>query len=211
MHIIKAVVKLSFKTTDDLMSHLRKNGIDIQGDTQKKQLINTGYFHGYKGYRFFEKASRPIPFSKYSDVYATIMYDSDLKSLFYSRIMFIETAVKNIALERIMIDANSEKIQDMYNCVVAGYNSFDKNIDERTKKKAQHNKLILEKNIQSSLVKAYDKNNPQIVHFYNKTNYDGVPLWALFLCRHWHKQHRICPARPVRCTFQMLSSSVQIF
>lgn len=162
------------------MRHLRKNGISISGSKQKKQLINTGYFHGYKGYRFFQTANRPIPFSEYNEVYATIKYDSDIKSLFYGKIMFIETAVKNIALERIMIDAHSENIQYMYNRVVAGYSSFPQSVDTNTKQRAQHNKLILEKNIQTALSKAYDKNNPQIVHFYNKMSYDGVPLWALF-------------------------------
>lgn len=44
---------MSYKTTDGLMRHLRDNGIDISGSKQKRQLMNTGYFHGYKGYRFF--------------------------------------------------------------------------------------------------------------------------------------------------------------
>ena len=43
---------MSYKTTDGLMRHLRNNGIAISGSTQKRQLMNTGYFHGYKGYRF---------------------------------------------------------------------------------------------------------------------------------------------------------------
>lgn len=42
---------MSYKTTDGLMRHLRTNGIAISGSTQKQQLINTGYYHGYKGYR----------------------------------------------------------------------------------------------------------------------------------------------------------------
>jgi hypothetical protein len=42
---------MSYKTTDGLMRHLRENGIAISGSTQKRLLINTGYFHGYKGYR----------------------------------------------------------------------------------------------------------------------------------------------------------------
>lgn len=42
----------SYKSTDALMRHLRNNGIAISGSSQKRQLINTGYFHGYKGYRF---------------------------------------------------------------------------------------------------------------------------------------------------------------
>lgn len=42
----------NYKSTDALMRHLRNNGIAISGSSQKQQLINTGYFHGYKGYRF---------------------------------------------------------------------------------------------------------------------------------------------------------------
>ena len=44
---------MGYKTTDALMRHLRDSGITINGGKQKRQLINTGYFHGYKGYRFF--------------------------------------------------------------------------------------------------------------------------------------------------------------
>ena len=57
---------MGYKTTDDLMQHLRDSGIDIKGSTQKQQLINTGYFHGYKGYRFFRNAQRRLPFVSYS-------------------------------------------------------------------------------------------------------------------------------------------------
>ena len=127
--------KLGYKTIDGLMRHLRNNGIKIGGSTQKRQLINTGYFHGYKGYRFFKNSNKPIPFSTYGDIHATIKYDSDLKALFYGKLMFIETAVKNIALSRIMLDANSENIQEMLKKVVAGYNSFPSGTDETTRKK----------------------------------------------------------------------------
>ena len=53
---------MSYKTTDGLMRHLRDNGIAISGSAQKRQLVNTGYFHGYKGYRFFKNASNQLPF-----------------------------------------------------------------------------------------------------------------------------------------------------
>lgn len=162
------------------MRHLRNNGIKIEGSNQKRQLINTGYFHGYKGYRFFKRSNNPIPFSTYGDIYATIKYDSELKSLFYGKIMFIETAVKNIALNRIMIDANSENIQEILKEVVAGYNSFPGGTDEYTRKKAQKAKLNLENRIQCSILKAYNNENPQITHFYNTTGNSHVPLWALF-------------------------------
>ena len=171
---------MSYKTTDALMRHLRDNGIAISGSTQKRQLINTGYFHGYKGYRFFNTTNKQIPFKTYTDVNATIKYDSELKSLFYGKIMLIETAVKNIALERIMKDAKSENIQDMLKNVVSGYNNFKPGTDVTTKKKAQSDKLRLENSIQANLLRAYNQNNPQITHFYNNMGYNGVPLWALF-------------------------------
>lgn len=56
---------MSYKKTDALMRHLRDSGISIQGPKQKRQLINTGYFHGYKGYRFFGNAHRRLPFTSY--------------------------------------------------------------------------------------------------------------------------------------------------
>ncbi len=53
---------------------------------------------GKQGYRFFRSAGNPgCPLLILSGTYATIEYDSALKALFYGRMMFIETAVKNIA------------------------------------------------------------------------------------------------------------------
>lgn len=63
---------MSYKTTNDLMQHLRDNGIAISGETQKQQLVTTGYYHGYKGYRFFKSAGARLPFSSYQELYATI-------------------------------------------------------------------------------------------------------------------------------------------
>ena len=169
---------MSYKTTNGLMRHLRQNGISIKS-TQKLQLINTGYYHGYKGYRFFQTAQHKLPFTSYDEVYATIQYDSALKSLFYEKIMFIETAVKNVALERILVNAKSENISEVCERVVSGYNNAPPTATAEQKKRFQQNKLNLQNSIQSSLAKAYSKNNPKITHFYNK-GYADVPIWALF-------------------------------
>lgn len=171
---------MGYKTTDALMRHLRKSGIAINGGKQKRQLINTGYFHGYKGYRFFENSQRRLPFVSYDEVYATIQYDSELKALLYGKMMYIETAVKNIALESILVNSNSESIQDMYDKVVSGYNNAPLTATPEQKKKLQQNKLNLQNSIQSSLAYAYKKNNPRITHFYNNVGYADVPVWALF-------------------------------
>ncbi len=94
--------------------------------------------------------------------------------------MFIETAVKNIALESILVNANSESIQDMYDKVVSGYHNAPSTATAEQKKKLQQNKLNLQNTIQSSLAHAYKKNNPRITHFYNNVGYSEVPIWALF-------------------------------
>jgi abortive infection bacteriophage resistance protein len=171
---------MSYKTTDALMRHLRDNGIEIRGKKQKQQLLNTGYFHGYKGYRYFGTAERRLPFSSYNEVYATIQYDSDLKALLYGKVMFIETAVKNIAIESILVNADSESIQDMYDKVVSSYHNAPVTATPEQKRKMQQNKLNLQNSIQSSLAHAYRRNNPQITHFYNNVGYSDIPIWALF-------------------------------
>lgn len=171
---------MSYKTTDGLMRHLRDSGINISGSTQKRKLINTGYFHGYKGYRFFQNSWNKLPFKFYDEVYATIQYDSALKALFYGKMMFIETAIKNIALESILCNAKSESIQAMLAKVVSSYQNAPQNSLPEQKKKLQQNKLNLQNSIQSSLANAYRKNNPIITHFYNNGGYSDVPIWALF-------------------------------
>ena len=94
--------------------------------------------------------------------------------------MFIETAVKNVALESILSYINSESIQDMYDKAVSSYKNCPPNFSPEQKKKAQQNKLNLEGMIHASLTKAYKSDNPKITHFYNNVGYSGVPIWSLF-------------------------------
>ncbi len=170
---------MSYKTTDGLMRHLRNNGIEISGSKEKRQLRNTGYFHGYKGYRFFKQSNNRLSFNSYEEVYATIQYDSKLKALFYGKMMFVETAVKNIALECILETAKSENIQDIYNRVVGGFKNAPVYASLEEKKKLQKNKLNLQDMIQGYLARAYKEGNPKITHFYNNMSYNDVPIWAL--------------------------------
>jgi abortive infection bacteriophage resistance protein len=174
------MANIDYKSTDGLMRHLRDNGIAISGSPQKQQLINTGYFHGYKGYRFFVSASNQLPFTSYNEIYSTIQYDTKLKSLLYGKMMFIETALKNIALNTIMSEIGSSSIYDMYNKVVSSYKNAPANTPNDIKKKYQNNKLNLQGSIQNSVATAYRKDNPKITHFYNNINYNEVPIWAIF-------------------------------
>ncbi len=174
---------MAYKSTDALMRHLRANGITISGSSQKRQLENTGYFHGYKGYRFFHDSKNKLPFISYKEIYATIQYDAALKSLFYGKIMYIETAVKNIALNAILQWDKSESIQVMFEKAIIGYGHFSKEMPNGLsgdkKRDLQLKRLNLRTKIHKNLADSYRRGNPQIVHFYHKGN-DGVPLWALF-------------------------------
>lgn len=171
---------MGYKTTDGLMRHLRANGINISGSTQKRQLINSGYYHGYKGYRYFNDSQTRLPFTSFKEIYATIQYDSALKALLYSKMMYIETAMKNIALDSILVKANSERIQDMFDKVISSYKNAPSNLNDDQKRKLQQKKLDLQKKIHSEISREYSKGNRKITHFYNNTNQNDVPLWALF-------------------------------
>lgn len=170
---------MSYKTIDGLMRHLRESGIEISGSKEKRQLMNTGYYHGYKGYRFFGNSGCRIPFTSYKEIDATVTYDSRLKSLFYDKVMYIETAVKNIALQCIIEKSKSESIQAMYDHAVESYNTTP-GLSEKRRKEIQTDKLSLQNTIQTYLFTAYKSNNPKITHFYNNMSYSGVPVWALF-------------------------------
>ena len=171
---------MGYKSTNGLMRHLRDNGIAIEGGTQKRQLTNAGYYHGYKGYRFFQTSTNRLPFTTWDEVYATIRYDSGLKALFYDKMMFIETAVKNISLECILEAAKSEDIQHMLDSVINDYNNVPSSLGDKSRKEIQKRKLRLQSSIQTNLERAYAKRNPKITHFYENLNYRSVPLWALF-------------------------------
>ncbi|MFT4105431.1 MAG: Abi family protein [Lacrimispora sp.] len=176
----RIMTNMDFKSTDALMQHLRDNGIAISGSSQRQQLINTGYFHGYKGYRFFFSSANRLPFTSYHEIYSTIQYDTKLKSLLYGKIMFIETALKNIALNTIMSEINSSSIYDMYEKVVSSYKNSPAETSNDIKKRCQNAKLKLQSSIQNAISFSYQKENPKITHFYNNINYSEVPLWAVF-------------------------------
>lgn len=171
---------MSYKNIGSLMEHLIENGIQIEGPTQKRQLINVGYYHGYKGYRFFDTSNNRLPFKTFEELYATIQYDSKLKALLFEKIVFIETAVRNISLEEIMESADSENIQVVIDRVISNYNDAPSGSSRETKRKLQLNKLNLKKSVEIGIANAYQKNNPKITHFYNTKNNTEVPLWALF-------------------------------
>lgn len=83
-------------TSGDLVNHIFKNHkIDIQ-DGDSVTLLNMGYYHGYKRYRFVKKSNSDgiLPLSSFKEIEAIYNFDMELKGLFYPIVMLVETALK---------------------------------------------------------------------------------------------------------------------
>ncbi len=170
----------NYLTTNSLMQHLRKSGIDIKGSAQKRQLINHGYYHGYKGFRFYGNPSNKIPLTEFKELVAIIKYDSNLKSLFYPHLMFIETALKNITLDIVLGEAKSNQLNDIFDKLMEGYHSAPEGTKEAKRKDVQQQKLKLQQQIRDSLLQAYKTDHEIIAHFYHNIKHDDVPIWAVY-------------------------------
>lgn len=156
------------KSIFDLMVHLRDNrGIDVK-DSHARQLVNYGYYHAYKGYRFFKKPKSIIPYKTFDEIIAVIDYDNALKAYFYPQIMFLETAFKNIAVAKVIEGASSAGIDEIFRLNLAA--------DEGDG--MEQNRRHLRQKLHQTIEKRYNQDNPIIAHFYQRG--DPVPIWGVF-------------------------------
>lgn len=83
------------KTTDGLMRHIRDNkGIQINGSTEKNQLRNIGYFHGFKGYNFFLNKEEELNFEKFSELHALYSFDTEIKTFSINTLCSVKRLLK---------------------------------------------------------------------------------------------------------------------
>ena len=163
------------KSTNALMKHLRTDkGLKISGSKGKNDLQNLGYYHGYKGYRFYKTKGNLLPYSDFKELKAVYDYDMRLKSLFYPMIMFIETALKNRVLEAIVDVTNSSDFSKAYHEALTGY------ADNASGSRAFKDGLKLRVNLRSQIYDDIAKNieNPIVQHYYGGNRM--VPLWGIF-------------------------------
>lgn len=160
------------KTLNSLMKHLRDSGIDINGSGQKRRLKIIGYYHGYKGYRFAGTASNKLPLTDFSQVVALYDFDTQLKTLFYLRVMAIETALKNYTLEAVLRDARSEAFEDIWRTSLTDYRSCS----GRSYREAWERRQRLRSEI-DGIIFDYRK-RPVIGHFRDADK--DTPIWAIF-------------------------------
>lgn len=177
------------KTIDGLMKHLRKKGVLIKGSKQKNELKNIGYYHAYKGYKFIKKSSNPIIYTDFKQLKAVYEFDSSIKSLFYSQIMFIETSLKNRVLDIVVNEVGSESFVDIYNLALDDYKRLSPNgktfltTNARQQAEKNYNNAInacnkLRDQIFKTTSKAYSDSNQIAVHYQQKGL--QVPIWGIF-------------------------------
>ena len=160
------------KTLNSLMKHLRDSGIDIHGSIQKRRLKNIGYYHGYKGYRFAGTAANRLPLTAFSQVVALYDFDTQLKTLFYPRVMSIETALKNYTLEAVIRDAGSGAFEDIWRKSLTGYRSRT----NRAYRSAWEKRQRLRQEIDSLI---YSHRKRDVIGHFRDADKD-IPVWALF-------------------------------
>ena len=145
------------------MKHIRSKGIAIGGSSQKSRLKNIGYYHGFKGYRFLGKANNKLAFTDFSQLSSVVDFDEELKSIMYSPLMKLETAIKSVTCDIIVTTVKSSNFSDLFQ---RGFSSDDKRKNYKTRD-----------NVYSSLTKRY-QNSVIVSHFYS--NDEPIPLWAIF-------------------------------
>ncbi len=113
------------KTTNSLMKHLRdNNNVSINGSKHKTALQNYGYYHGYKGYRFFNESNNRLSISNFDEIIALNEFDLDIKTIFYKQVMFIETALKNRVMQVILDESKSFSFNEIYENNLTYYTSI---------------------------------------------------------------------------------------
>jgi len=163
-------------TLNSLMKHLRDDdGVHISGSTQKRRLKNIGYYHSYKGYRFVGKAVNKLPITDFAQITALYDFDMQVKTLFYPRIISIETALKNYTLEAVLKDAKSERFEVIWQKCLTNYKSNPSKSGKYST--AWEKRQRLRSNIDGIILRTH-KEKDVIRHFRDADK--SIPIWAIF-------------------------------
>lgn len=163
------------KSINGLMKHLRTHNISIDGSSQKRKLRNIGYYHGYKGYRYHHTPNNKIAYSDFNEILAMNEFDMALKSLFYPKIMFIETALKNYVLEIVLEKGGTESFNDIFTSLLTKHKDLPNGSEKYRNSLKQ--RLELRNHIYQALARHY-QSKLVVQHFYHKDR--NVPIWAIF-------------------------------
>lgn len=89
--------------------------------------------------------------------------------------MFLETTIKNYALEAIICETKSDQFTDVYNIAMNDYKTYP--INDQRFKAALEKRLNVRNKIYSVISRDYGRSN-MVNHYYN--NDRPLPIWAIF-------------------------------
>ena len=166
---------MKVKTTNALMKYLRDtHNISIANSIDKRNLINIGYYHGYKGYRYISNPNNRVNITNFQEIVSIVNFDSKLKSLLYPQLMQIETISKNIVLQILVEEYKTDEFNEIYENGMTDYKNSNPN-DYKMKMK---HRLGVQNSIYSALSRSYNNDNKIVSHFYSKDRH--IPIWGIF-------------------------------
>lgn len=168
------------KSINSLMKHIRnEHKIKIDGKN-KKALLNMGYYHGYKRYRFIKSTSNIQNFDDFSQIKAIHAFDFELKKIFYPLITLAETGIKNRTIDAIVTNQDPD-IESIYKLMLVDYLDYDKYSPDRKEAKKYREGLQGRLDFRSVMDNTIGYNygkNEALSHFVH--NSQSIPLWAFF-------------------------------
>lgn len=159
-----------------LVSHIKNShNIEIYPD-EANSLLNIGYYHGYRRYRFVKKYNSDgrLPISSFKEIVAIYSFDMELKGLFYPIVMLVETALKNRMIDSLVAESSSG-IEDILDNQLSCFTDYEVESLKYLEAIERHNET--KKNIYETINYYSDKN--EVIKHYLNSNYQ-IPIWAYF-------------------------------
>lgn len=119
----KTIIKKG-KSTDALMRHIRsQHQVVIGGSKEKRELLEMGYYHGYKAYRFLRNVNDPFEIESFKEIKSIYDFDTELKEALYVSVMQLETILKNYTIE-VLVSNNDSDIESIFSIYLNRYKEF---------------------------------------------------------------------------------------
>lgn len=165
------------KSTRSLMRHMRtSHGIDIKGTSHKNTLLNMGYYHGYKRYRFIKERKNLQNFHNFNEIKALHNFDFELKQIFYSMITLFETGIKNRTIDVLVANGKCD-IEDIYKTKLVSHLDYDPINDSKKYKDTLKSRLEFRSVMDETIGYNYGKNR-SLSHFVHSGK--PIPIWVFF-------------------------------
>ncbi len=164
------------KSINGLMRHIRnKHDTKIGGSKNKQDLLNMGYYHGYKALRYIKNRDNDQNYESFKQIQVLYNFDIKIKKMLYPYLILIETSLKNRLIDY-LVTGESPSIEYIYKYMLTNYKNYSTGNNKY--RKYLKRRLELRNKIDETLSYHYGKRNPVITHFFH--NSKPIPLWAYF-------------------------------